>query len=110
MPTDAERWRFLADHKLTLHADGGDYLVHWVRTGGVEPPKFYPVSNGRTPEEAIDRAIERYNRKHGLPQSPALQQNAPLPKGELGVRRLPIGGWVTLAQLRLAVFSGVQSR
>lgn len=24
MPSDAERWRFLADHKLTLHTDGGD--------------------------------------------------------------------------------------
>jgi len=28
-------------------------------------PKFYPVSNGSTAEEAVDRAIERYNRKHG---------------------------------------------
>ena len=56
MPTDAERWRFLADHQLTLHTDGGfnGYLVHWCRTGGPgEPPKFYPVSNGRTAEEAI---------------------------------------------------------
>ena len=26
MATDAERWRFLADHKLTLHTDGGEYL------------------------------------------------------------------------------------
>jgi hypothetical protein len=25
---------------------------------------FYPVSNGATAEEAVDRAIERYNRKH----------------------------------------------
>lgn len=65
VPTDAERWRFVADHKLTLHTDGGDYLVHWCRTAGPgEPPKFYPVSTGRTPEEAVDRAIERYDRKH----------------------------------------------
>jgi hypothetical protein len=67
VPTDAERWRFVADHKLTLHTDGGDYLVHWCRTSGLgEPPKFYPVSTGRTPEEAVDRAIEGYNRKHGI--------------------------------------------
>lgn len=67
MPTDAERWRFVADHKLTLHTDGGNYLVHWVRTGGPgEPPKFYPVSNGRSAEEAIDNAIARYKRKQGL--------------------------------------------
>jgi hypothetical protein len=64
MPTDAERWRFLADHKLTLHTDGGDYLVHWCRTAGPgEPPRFYPVSNGRTADEAIDAAIGRWERK-----------------------------------------------
>jgi len=85
MPTDAERWRFLADHDLTLHTDGGDYLVHWVRASGPgEPPKFYPVSNGRTPEEAIERAIERYNRKHGVIPSSALADS--------GVVRLPVRG------------------
>jgi hypothetical protein len=66
MPTDAERWRFLADHKLTLHTDGGanGYLVHWCRTAGPgQPPKFYPVSNGATADEAIDNAIARWERK-----------------------------------------------
>jgi hypothetical protein len=66
MPTDAERWRFLADHGLTLHTDGGfnGYLVHWSRTAGPgEPPKFYPVSNRKTAEEAIDAAIARWKRK-----------------------------------------------
>jgi hypothetical protein len=66
MPTDAERWRFLADHALTLHTDGGDYgyMVHWCRTAGPgQPPKFYPVSNGRTAEEAIDAAIGRWESK-----------------------------------------------
>lgn len=63
---DAERWRFLADHALTLHTDGGfnGYLIHWCRTAGPgEPPKFYPVSNGKTAEEAIDAAIARWERK-----------------------------------------------
>lgn len=90
MPTDAERWRFLADHKLTLHTDGGDYgyMVHWCRTAGPgEPPQFYPVSNGRTAEEAIDRAIERYNRKHRLAPSSA--------SAESGVVRLRVQGWVS---------------
>lgn len=66
MPTDAERWRFLADHGLTLHTDGGfyGYMIHWCRTGGLgEPPKFYPVSNGKTADEAIDAAIARWERK-----------------------------------------------
>lgn len=88
MPTDAERWRFLADHKLTLHTDGGDYLVHWCRTAGPgEPPRFYPVSNGKTAEEAIDRAIDRYARKHGISPSSTL--------GNSGVAMLPVRGWVS---------------
>jgi hypothetical protein len=90
MPSDAERWRFLADHALTLHTDGGDYgyMVHWCRTSGPgEPPKFYPVSNGKTPEEAIDRAIERYNRKHRTTLSEALVKSP--------VVTLPFRGWVS---------------
>jgi hypothetical protein len=66
MPTDAERWRFLADHGLTLHTDGGDYgyMVHWCRTSGPgQPPKFFPVSNGKTADEAIDAAMARYEKK-----------------------------------------------
>ena len=89
MPTDAERWRFLADHRLTLHTDGGDYLVHWCRTGGLgEPPRFYPVSNGRTADEAIDRAIARYNRKHGI-------LTAESTINEPRVRRLFVRGWIS---------------
>jgi hypothetical protein len=92
MPTDAERWRFLSDHALTLHTDGGDYgyLVHWCRTAGPgQPPKFYPVSNGKTAEEAIDRAIERYNRKHGSSAS------ANESRSTEGVRWLAVKGWVS---------------
>jgi hypothetical protein len=89
VPTDAERWRFLADHALTLHTDGGDYgyMVHWCRTAGPgEPPRFYPVSNGKTAEEAVDRAIQRYQRKHGLTASPL---------GECRVVTLQVRGWVS---------------
>lgn len=70
MPSDADRFRFLADRRLTLHTDGNDYMVHFCRTQGPgKPPIYYPVSNGNSAEEAIDRAIERYNRKHGIRQS-----------------------------------------
>jgi hypothetical protein len=92
MPTDAERWRFLADHALTLHTDGGDYgyLVRWCRTAGPgQPPKFYPVSNGKTAEEAIDRAIERYERKHG--RSPSTSES----RSSGSVRWLAVKGWVS---------------
>jgi hypothetical protein len=91
MPSDAERGRFLAEHSLTLHTDGGDngYMVHWCRTAGPgQPPKFYPVSNGRTAEEAIDRAIQRYNRNHGLPHAAEFD-------GGPGVRWLAVRGWVS---------------
>jgi hypothetical protein len=90
MPTDAERWRFLSEHALTLHTDGGDYgyMVHWCRTSGPgEPPKFYPISNGKTAEEAIDRAIERHRRKHHLPSV------SELPPAQ--VVMLPVRGWVS---------------
>ena len=95
MPNDAERWRFLADHSLTLHTDGGDYgyMVHWCRTAGPgEPPAFYPVSNGRTADEAIDIAIERYQTKHGRPY--ARNTSAP-PVDSVGVIRLAVRGWVS---------------
>jgi hypothetical protein len=98
MPTDAERWRFLADHALTLHTDGGDYgyMVHWCRTAGPgQPPKFYPVSNGRTAEEAVDRAIELYNRKHKIQHAPVSTEKSPQSERGLGARRLPVRGWVT---------------
>jgi hypothetical protein len=90
MPSDAERWRFLSKHALTLHTDGGDYgyMVHWGRTGGPgEPPQFFRISNGRTAEEAIDRAIVRYNRKHGVTSSLELT--------EFGVVTLMVRGWVS---------------
>ena len=87
MPTDAERWRFLADHMLTLHTDGGyyGYMVHWCRSGGPgQPPAFFPVSNGKTAEEAIDKAIVRYNRKHKI-----------VPATETRIVVLPFRGWVS---------------
>jgi hypothetical protein len=46
---------------------------------------FYPISNGRTAEEAIDKAIERYNRKHGVrPFGPPME-----------CVNLPFRGWVS---------------
>jgi hypothetical protein len=87
MPSDAERWRFLADHGLTLHTDGGDYgyMVHWCRTAGPgQPARFYPFSTGKTAEEAVDKAIERYNRKHGITIS-----------GVSRLVHLEIRGWVS---------------
>jgi hypothetical protein len=64
---DGERFRFLAEHKLTLHTNGEHYMVHYCRSQGPGiPPLYYRVSNGASAQEAIDRAIERYNRQHGI--------------------------------------------
>jgi hypothetical protein len=67
MSTDPERLRFVANHNVTLRTEDGDYLVHAVRAGGPsKSPKFYPVSHGRSANGAIDNAIARYKREHGL--------------------------------------------
>jgi hypothetical protein len=92
MPSDGERWRFLADHKLTLHTDGGEYgyMVHWCKTAGPgQPPLFYPISTGDTAEEAIDRAIARYNQKHRITKSASRA-----PASGNGVEWLEVRGWV----------------
>jgi hypothetical protein len=34
MSSDAERFRFLANHRLALHTDGGPYLINLCRTSG----------------------------------------------------------------------------
>ncbi len=65
MATDAERWRFMADNLLTLHTSGERYMVHWYRSQGPGmPPRYYPVSEGGSADEAVDLAIERWERKH----------------------------------------------
>lgn len=64
MATDAEKWRFLADNKLTLHTTGDGYMVHYYKADGLgKPPKFYPVSNGKTADEAIEAAMKKWKRK-----------------------------------------------
>jgi hypothetical protein len=68
MPSDAERFRFLARFRLhvSFHADHvtvmwQEKVQHWEAS-----PPYYPVASGKTLAEATDAAIERYNRKHGV--------------------------------------------
>lgn len=86
VPTDAERFRFLAKFRLhvAFHADHvtlmwQEKVLHWEAS-----PPYYPVASGETLEEATDAAIARYNRKHGLSQAPAAD-----------VRVLEVRGWVS---------------
>jgi len=49
MPTDSERWRFLADHKLTLHTErllpANHKDVVWYRIGDSRVQSFGARSN-----------------------------------------------------------------
>jgi len=57
---DAERWRFLVDHALTLqHTASGECHVNLLVRSG-EPPKILPVSTGPDADAAIDSARARY--------------------------------------------------
>ena len=89
LPTDAERFRFIAKFRLhvSFHDDHvtlmwQEKLQHWEAS-----PPYYPVADGKTLEEATDAAIARYNRKHGL--SPSADVVQP------GVVRLPFRGTVS---------------
>lgn len=66
MRTDADRWRFLADNSLALgRFKGGCFVVHFQPAARPDAPSnFYPVATAATPDEAIDAAIERWERKH----------------------------------------------
>ena len=68
MPSDAERFRFLARFHLhvTFHNDHVTLMwqkkvQHWEAS-----PPYFEVASGKTLEEATDAAIARYIRKHGI--------------------------------------------
>jgi hypothetical protein len=70
MPTDAERFRFIAKFRLHVSFHDDHVTLMWqekVQHWEASPP-YYPVASGKTLEEATDAAIARYNRKRGLSQ------------------------------------------
>jgi hypothetical protein len=76
MPSDAERFRFLAKFRLHVAFHDDHVTLMWqerVRHNQASPP-YYEVASGKKLEEATDAAIARYNRKHGL--SPASTADA----------------------------------
>jgi hypothetical protein len=92
MPSDAERFRFLAKFRLhvAFHDDHVSLLwqekvQHWEAS-----PPYYPVASGKTLEEATDAAIARYNRKHGITKRETRDASA-----VTGVPRLQVRGWVS---------------
>jgi len=70
MPSDAERFRFLAKFRLHVAFHDDHVTLMWqkkVQHWEASPP-YYPVASGKTLEDATDAAIARYNRKHRLSQ------------------------------------------
>jgi hypothetical protein len=67
MPTDAERFQFIAAFRLHVSFPSDHVTLMWQRK--VEHweagPPYYPVASGKTLEETTDAAIERWKRKHG---------------------------------------------
>jgi hypothetical protein len=89
MPSDAERFRFLAKFRLQVSFHSDHVTLMWqekVQHWEASPP-YFPVASGKTLEEATDAAIERYNRKHGVTDSDLPEQ--------ISMRRLPVRGWVS---------------
>ncbi|MDQ6769835.1 MAG: hypothetical protein M3Z54_07605 [Gemmatimonadota bacterium] len=68
MPSDAERFRFIAQFRLHVSWHSDQVTLMWqekVQHWEASPP-YYPVASGKTLEDATDAAITRYSRKHGL--------------------------------------------
>jgi hypothetical protein len=88
MPSDAERFRFLNQFKLTASWDDQEFTLFW-REKSVPwlYGRLYVISKGRTLAKATDVAIERYNRKHGI-------KTLDVPGGT-GVRWLQVRGSVS---------------
>ncbi|MGZ3331905.1 MAG: hypothetical protein ACXU9Z_07645 [Gemmatimonadaceae bacterium] len=89
MPTDAERFRFLAKFRLHVAFHDDHVTLMWqkkVRHWEASPP-YFEVASGKTLEAATDAAIARYNRKHGISPSSDFVQS--------GVVRLPFRGTVS---------------
>jgi hypothetical protein len=68
MPSDDERFRFIAKFRLHVSIHDDHVTLMWQETvqHWEASPPYYPVASGKTLEDATDAAITRYNRKHGL--------------------------------------------
>ena len=66
MPSDAERFRFIAKFRLHVSFHDDHVTLMWqqkVQHWEASPP-YYPVADGKTLEDATDAAIARWEKKH----------------------------------------------
>lgn len=89
VPTDAERFRFIAKFRLHVSFHDDHVTLMWqekVQHRETSPP-YYPVAGGLTLADATDAAIARYGRNHGV-TTPEVPERT-------GVQWLQIRGWVS---------------
>ena len=89
MPSDAERFRFIARFRLHVSFHDDHVTLMWqekVQHWEASPP-YYPVASGPTLADAADAAIARYNRKHSI-TTPEVPEGA-------GVQWLQVRGSVS---------------
>jgi hypothetical protein len=66
MPTDRQRFRFMAEHQLSVTwSDDGASIFWRGKPKPGQPAPYHPVARGRNLAEAIDDAIARWERQHG---------------------------------------------
>jgi hypothetical protein len=89
MPSDAERFRFLDQFKLTASWDDEEFTLFWrEKSVPWQYGRLYVISKGKTLGDATDAAIERYTRKHRVTTRERRDTSD-------GVRWLEVRGWVS---------------
>jgi hypothetical protein len=65
MPTNEERFRFLAQFRLSVTWNNDSVSLMWRGTDRPgHPGQYRPIANAPTLEEAVDVAIARWERKY----------------------------------------------
>lgn len=63
--TDADRFRFFAEYRLSVTWTEDSVSVFWRgRPAPGQPGAYFPISTAPTLREAVDLVIERWERKH----------------------------------------------
>ena len=86
MRTDAERFAFLQEHRLSVTVTNDGVSIYWRgKDEAGKPGGFYSIASGPTLAAAVDAAMLRWERKHRQRYSRTGQ----------GVSWLPLRGWVS---------------
>ncbi len=68
MPSDAKRFRFIAEFELAIGwADDGATPFWSGKPLPGQPRRLFVIAKGKTLDESTDAAVERWEKKHGKP-------------------------------------------